>query len=167
MRNKVLIGLILLVFSLTLLGFAKTNEWELRIGVKAGEKYRDSYNFLGVSRDSSLYYDKKDVPEPPPSPSGLSLYFSHEDWGYRAGRYATDFRQPILDKEIYEFVVEGREYTRLTLFWQDMGKVPKKYRVLLVDEKKDVSIDMRKAGEYSFASRPDIKRKFRIVVKKR
>jgi len=167
MRDKTLIGLILLVFSLTLLSFGGTDEWELRIGVKAGEKYRDSYNFLGVSIDSSLYYDKKDIPEPPLSPSGLSLYFLHEDWGYRAGRYSTDFRQPILGREIYEFVVEGSEYTRLTLYWQDMWKVPRKYRVLLVDEKKDVSIDMRKVEEYSFASRPDIKKIFRIVVKKR
>lgn len=166
MKRKAFIGIILFVF-LASASLAEMDEWRLRIGVKAGDRYRDSHNFIGVARDASLFYDGKDLPEPPTSPSGLMLYFPHEDWAYQPGRYASDIRPPIAGVEIYEFAVEAGEYTTLTLFWPDIGTVPESYRFMLVDEEREVFVDMREAQEYAFDCRPGMKNRFRIVVEKR
>lgn len=166
--KRIIIGFtVLLAFSMSL-AFAEVDEWSLRIGVKRmDERYRDSHNYIGASKDAFLYYDPKDLPEPPTSPSGLCLYFPHFDWSFMPGRYASDIRSPIMDSETYEFVVEAGEYTQLTLFWPNMGEVPQGYRFLLIDEEREVFIDMKGVAEYTFDCRPEHKNRFRIVVENR
>lgn len=155
------------LFTLTLFSYSSTgqNDWSVRIGVEREDgQYRDSYNYIGISKDASLYYDAKDKLEPPTSPSGLCLYFPHSDWGVHSGRYATDKRQRLLDKETYEFVVEAGEYTQLKLFWQDIEDVPENYQLMLVDEEREIFIDMRKIKDYTFNCRPGYKNRFRVIV---
>lgn len=165
MRIKIFIGFILSIF-LGSLSFADINEWSIRIGVKT-DKYRDSYNFIGVSKMASLYYDEKDIPEPPISPSGLCLYFPHEDWWFRPGKYATDFRTPIINYESYEFVVEAGKNTKLTLFWSNIENVPKIYGLTLVDEERGISTDMREVTEYVSDYSAGSKKLFKVVVSRR
>ncbi len=160
----ILIGFLL---TLPLFAYSSTgqNDWSVRIGVERKDgQYRDSYNFIGISKDASLYYDAKDKLEPPASPSGLCLYFPHSDWGVHSGRYAADKRPRLVDKETYEFVVEAGEYTQLKLFWQDIEDVPENYQLTLVDEEREIFIDMRKIKDYTFNCRPGYKNRFRVIV---
>lgn len=163
-----MLGLVGLLLAMVLLSFSSTglDEWNLRIGVKkADSQYCDSYNFIGSSRESSLYYDAKDVPEPPTSPSRLSLYFPHYDWGIYSGKYASDLRPPIVDTDTYEFVVEADEYAQLTLFWQDIKDVSENYQLTLLDEEREIFIDMRTVNDYTFDYRPGLKKTFRVIVR--
>lgn len=165
MRIKIFICFVLLNF-LGSLSFAEIDEWSIRIGVKT-DRYEDIYNFIGVEKVASLYYDAKDLPEPPLSPSGLSLYFPHDDWPFNPGKYATDFRPPIISNESYEFVVEARKDTKLTLFWSNIENVPKIYRLTLIDRERGISVDMRERTEYAFDCSPECKNVFRIVVERK
>lgn len=165
MRINIFIGFILSVFLLTL-SSARLDEWGIRIGVKS-DRSRDSYNFMGVSKEASLFYDEKDIPEPPPLPSGLCLYFPHYDWSFNPGRYAIDFRPPIINDETYEFVVEGGGNDKLILFWSDMVNAPGIYGFTLIDEERGISVDMRESAEYSFDCSPSGKNMFRVVVERR
>ncbi|MFP4083259.1 MAG: hypothetical protein ACLFVG_10995 [Candidatus Aminicenantes bacterium] len=159
-------GFVLFVFLWNSFAGTDFGEWSVRIGVKS-DNYRDSYNFFGVSRESSLFYDKKDIPEPPPSPTGLCLYFPHLDWPLNPGRYAADFRSPVVNKEEYKFVVESGKNNRLTLFWLDLENAPKIYRYRLVDEEKSLTVDMSELSEYTYDCSPGKKRSFRIIVERR
>lgn len=165
--KKISIGFAVLILSITSL-FAKMDEWRLRIGVKS-DCCQDTFNFIGVSKNASLYYDAKDLPEPPAQPTGLSLnlYFQHEDWDFLPGKYATDIRPPIWNIETFEFVVNASEYKPLALFWPDMEKVPKVYRFVLVDEERNISVNMRETKESVFYCRPGEKNRFRIIVENR
>lgn len=151
-----------MLMTLGTLSWARINDWSLRIGVKS-DTSRDSYNFLGVVKEASLYFDAKDLLEPPPSPSGIRLYFPHEDWPERPGKYATDYRPPILDVESYKFVVEAESGSELTLFWSVEG-VPRIYGVTLMDTEKGIAINMREKTEYVFDISPKGKTEFRVVV---
>ncbi len=166
--KRIIVGFtVLLVLSMSL-AFAQVDEWSLRIGVKKmDDRYRDSHNYIGASRDAFVYYDAKDLPEPPTSPSGLSLYFPHSDWPLMPGRYASDIRSPVIGSETFEFVVEAGENTQLTLFWPNIGEVPQEYRFLLIDEEREIFIDMKGTGEYTFNCRPEHKNRFRILVENR
>jgi len=165
MRTYIFMGFILSIFLLTL-SSAELDEWSIRIGVK-GDRSRDSYNFMGVSEEASLFYDEKDIPEPPPSPSGLCLYFSHYDWSFNPGKYATDIRSPIINAETYEFVVEAGKNNKLTLFWSNMVNAPKIYKFTLIDEKRGISINMNELNEYTFDCSPECKNMFRVLVERR
>lgn len=161
MRKRIVIALVLFL-AVGLLSWARINDWRLRIGVKS-ETARDSYNFLGVSDEASLYFDPKDILEPPPSPSGLCLYFPHQDWPDQPGRYATDFRPPVLDVETFDIVVEAEGGSELTLFWS-LEKVPPLYAVTLTEAGKGAAVDMRKTREYVFNVGSDGKTEFQITV---
>lgn len=164
--QKIFIGFALLIFSSAFL-LAEIDEWRLRIGVKA-DRCQDTYNFIGVSKKASLYYDPKDLPEPPLPPEGLTLtlYFPHEDWIFLPGKYATDIRPPIRIVETYEFVVEASEYRTLTLFWPNIDNLPEEYKFVLVDREKNILVDMRKAREYAFDCHPGEKNRFKIICSK-
>ncbi len=161
MKKKIIIGSIILIITGTF-SWARINDWRLRIGVKS-DTARDSYNFLGVSKEASLYFDSKDILEPPPSPSGLCLYFPHQDWPDHQGRYATDFRPPVLDVECFDVVVEAESGPEFTLFWS-LEKVPPMYAVTLMVSGKDVTIDMRETTEYVFDTGPEGKAEFQVLV---
>jgi len=165
MRKKIYVGCIVF-FVLLSLGFTEVDEWSIRIGVRT-DRNRDSYNFIGTSKIASLFYDEKDIPEPPPSPNGLCLYFPHYDWPFNPGRYASDFRPPFISGETYEFVVEAIEEKRLTLFWSSIAEAPKKFDFTLIDSERDISVDMSKLTEYSFSCEPGYKNIFRVVIKRR
>ena len=173
MRRETFIGFIfafvgfILSLSILSLSYTGANDWSFRIGVKDADEHQDSYNFIVASENASFYYDSKDWLEPPSSPLGpsLCLYFPHFDWPYQPGRYASDVRPPISTNEIFEFVVEASEDKELTLFWSNMEKVPKNYRLLLVDDEREIFIDMRDVKEYGFYSRSGLKHGFKIVIK--
>ena len=163
MRIKRLIPLIVFV-CLGTVSLPRIYDWSMRIGVKSGSSW-DSYNYLGVARGASLYFDVKDLPEPPPSASGLRLYFPHGDWTFRPGRYATDIRPPIAEREVYDFVVEAGPGDEVTLFWS-AEEVPRVYELTLIDRERRTSIDMRSAGEYVFECRSGGKVGFQVVVER-
>jgi len=164
MRKKIVITSVLFLAA-GLLSWGKINDWSLRIGVQS-ETARDSYNFLGVAEEASVYYDAKDLLEPPPSPSGLRLYFPHEDWPVQPGKYATDFRPQILDVESYEFIIEAKEEGELILFWS-VEEVPRVYEVSLLDIEEGIAVDMREKSEYIFDISAGGKKEFRVVVERK
>lgn len=162
MKKIVLSGFVLSVLLMTL-SSANFVEWDIKIGVKT-DKYRDSYNFIGVSKTSSLFYDGKDIMEPPVSPTGLCLYFPHFDWSLNPGRYATDYRPPFMNAESYDFIVEAGNNTRITLFWSDMANAPEIYRFTLLVKDRDLALDMRESNQYALDCNPGDKMNFRILV---
>lgn len=162
-KTKNILIVLLAGFLIDSFASADIGNWSFRIGVQ-GERYKDTYNFFGAAPGASFLYDTKDLPEPPESPSGLSLYFAHEDWGYRPGRYSSDFRPPHTVPEMYEFVVESKHGGDLTLFWMEEEPLPDMYRLTLVDTGTGTAVDMQETGAYSFTCTPGIKTVFRVII---
>ncbi len=163
MKKIVCIGFILPVLLVTL-SSADFIDWNIKIGAMT-DRYRDTYNFIGVSKTSSLFYDEKDILEPPPAPEGLSLYFPHFDWSLNPGRYAADYRPPIMDIESYEFVIEAGESTRIILFWSDIASAPEIYMFTLIDKDRNHAINMKASNQYTLDCNPGDKLNFKILVR--
>ena len=141
--------------------------WYLGI-IAERDDFKDTYNFIGLCKDSSTQYDSRDLFEPPLiSQEQLRLYFSHKNWLENPGLYATDFRPPGKDKETFKFVVEaGKENQRVILSWSGVKEAPSEYKLILKDLKKRRRINMRRRESYTFDSESEEGRKFQIILQK-
>ena len=141
--------------------------WYLRIMAKRDD-FKDTYNFIGLCKDSSTQYDSRDLFEPPLiSQEQLRLYFSHKDWLENTGLYATDFRPPGKNKETFEFVVEaGKKNQSVILSWSGVKEAPSEYKLILKDLKKRRRINMRRRESYTFDSESEEGREFQIILQK-
>ena len=127
---------------------------------------QDTYNFIGIAEGSTVEHDPKDLHEPPPiSSDQVSLYFSHE-WGGKAERYTTDFRSLDSEREVFEFTVNPGSgiISLMRIFWPDMAKVPKEYKMECTDLETGITLNMRDVGEYWFLSYLGTDKHFKISM---
>jgi hypothetical protein len=141
------------------------SNFAIKLTVK-GKKTRDTYNYFGISSDASLGYDRRDVFEPPQlSKKQVSLYFPHEDWKDKPGRYATDFRPLSAIDESFTFIISGgAKDEKMTLTWSGVNEVPEGYRVILLDLKKGKTVDMKKVNQYTYKADKTRERGFQVSL---
>ena len=156
--------------SKTYMPLSEEEGWQLQIGVNNIPFFwlQDTYNFIGVSENSSTERDPKDLHEAPPiSLNQASLYFPHE-WEGKLERFATDFRSLDTQKEVFECTVNpgSRIISLIRLFWSDMAQVPEEYQMEFIDPEKGITINMREVNEYWFISYSGIDKHFQISMTK-
>ena len=95
-------------------------DWYVRLSVEAPEmQLVDAGNAFGQLFDSKQNFDSHDLQERPPFGSPyLTLVFPHDDWGKRAGDYASDFHK-VKRQDKWEFEIKTDEPGRqINLCWE-------------------------------------------------
>jgi YVTN family beta-propeller protein len=129
---------------------------------------QDTYNYIGLSENSTSERDSKDLHEPPAISSGQpSLYFLHDEWEGKMPRFTTDFRSLDSREEVFECTVNpGSGFVNLLrLFWPDMTTVPPEYRMEFTDPETGITLDMKEVGDYWFLSYFGLEKTFTITMK--
>jgi hypothetical protein len=134
----------------------EAKEWYVRLIAEwpAGN-LKDRNNVLGELVDSDPGFDVHDLKELSPfSTPFLTVVFPHDDWGERAGNYASDYRPLKKNKNVgdsWQFEVRtdqpGRE---ITLRWAMQGSYPKAPLLINLDTGEVVDIDPAVPGSYTF-----------------
>jgi len=144
--------------------------FQLQIGVHNIPFFwlKDTYNFIGLSEESSAEHDLKDIHEPPPiSLDQLSCYFPHEREG-KLERYTSDFRSLDSEREVFECRVNPGSgiISLMRLFWSDTERVPQEYQLEFIDPKTGITLNMREVNEYWFFSYLGVDKHFKITMSK-
>ncbi len=132
--------------------------WWLKISVSSGD-LRDGDNFLGVCPSASDRWDRHDWSEPPSLPGLLNLYFNHNDWGRRSGRYMADIRKEIGEGQTWEISVDGGAAI-LNLKVENIESIPRAYEVWLLALGSRRAWDLRREQE----CRVESSRRFQVLV---
>ncbi|MCX7021737.1 MAG: FG-GAP-like repeat-containing protein [bacterium] len=123
-------------------------EWTLELRLDSGGIV-DGWNRLGVTRGSTLYWDSLEKREPPYLSGAPNLWFDHDDWPNRRGRYATDWRPTV--GEGLEFrisVTPAAGEGEALLSWPGMDDLPVWLDAVLLDTASGAEIDLGEAEDY-------------------
>jgi len=85
------------------------------------------------------------------------------DWGAEGGAFATDIRREIGDLETWRMDVRGKPREPVQISFAGVSAVPDRYTVVLVDDDRGRSVDLRTAPIYAFAPSTPVSH-FRIAV---
>jgi len=123
--------------------------WRVRLLAGAGISV-DEAN-LGSSESCSELEDVRDFLKPPHVEPGVLVYFPRPNWGESSGDYATDYRGVIDEGTFWDFAVDNyTDSKELQLSWEGIASLPSEFEAVLYDRMKNVTVDMRKQGGYSF-----------------
>ena len=130
-------------------------EWAVRLIVEWPEgNLKDRGNILGELTDSEPGYDSHDLEELPPFGTFLTIVFPHDDWGERAGDYASDYRALKKNKhesDTWQFEVRSDQPGReITLSWEMHGDYPEFPTLIDLESGEIVDIDPSVPGSYTF-----------------
>ena len=136
--------------------------WTIQIMAES-EGSIDLSNFIGVRPNFRREYDAGDVEEPPFAMGAyIRLGFPHYDWSRDPGLYTSDYRPPVQDQEVWDFVVSSNLTDKeITLSWKNVEEVPGEYDLTLLDKETGQRIDMRKSASCTTGGRS-----FSVIVKK-
>jgi len=110
----------------------------------------DLFNFAGIHDDAVSQWDRMDQVEPPPIGEYISLYFPHPDWEKQPMNYAMDYRNAIGAGQIWEFEVVSNTPNEEAIVTFSPNNIPAYLQVRLLDEKLNVSLDLREVADYKF-----------------
>ncbi|MEW6201326.1 MAG: Ig-like domain-containing protein [bacterium] len=148
-------------------------EWKLRISAESTSG-RDVENFVGIMKGAEDGFDGSDSAEPPPVKPYLSLYFPHDDWGHRAGRFTQDIRSSAMTAAVdgaapektWRFVVEtSAPGDAVVLRFPDADSLPPNYEILIRDEAAGAVFNPREKEIYNYTDSTG-EREFSITAKK-
>jgi hypothetical protein len=142
--------------------------WLLPI-VASTSSTRDASNYIGASSTANDGFDNLNDLEEPPAVEGvpyLSLYFPHDAWGARSGRYAMDVRSTGAATTEWEVDVETNlAGAEVSLSWPGISRAPRDVNLTLVDTKTGTRSFMRTSSSYRFRlEKGEDKRRFRIEM---
>jgi hypothetical protein len=132
------------------------NGWQALVAV--GNQNGSDNNYFGLSTDASVQRDQYDYPEPPSGLTGTSGYFRLVN-----DQFCTDVRPELGDGQTWSFAVDCNGRTSLTITLP--GGFPAGAECYLADLSRQVSVNIRDNGTYSFTPEPGEKtREFRIIA---
>ncbi|MFC1651056.1 PQQ-binding-like beta-propeller repeat protein [Candidatus Latescibacterota bacterium] len=140
-----------------------TEMWKLKIKATANNAM-DTANYLGVSKDAKVEWDRYDHVEPPPIGDYVSVSFPHEDWEKYPYVYTVDFRPPG-DTITWDFNVKTNiPQETVVVQLSDIDDIPDEYHVRIYDLDMGSLLDAENSS-FSFASGNSLtERHFRIVI---
>lgn len=127
-------------------------DWLLNIQASIpGARLKDTSTALGVGPQASSRYDPQDVEEPPPFSGFVNVSFPHRDWGKDSGYYRQDVRKPSSGKQVWDMdVASDQSLADCVLTWPNIQRVPRQYRVTLVDLDANRRVYMRTTEAYRY-----------------
>jgi hypothetical protein len=123
-------------------------EWSIGLRLDSGG-ILDGWNGVGVAEGASLYWDTNEKREPPYLSGAPNLWFDHEDWPNRRGRYATDWRPTVgggLEFTLSVSPAAGEGEALLS--WSGVGDLPAWLDAVLLDTACGAEIDLGEADDY-------------------
>jgi hypothetical protein len=152
-------------------GSGRDKTWRIEIAASCRDA-ADPENAVGVAAGAAAAWDKYDLSEPPMCPGrAVSLYFPHQTWEYRPGRYTSDIRGAYGALDLGRLGVRLGEDVGWGHMWLlDVAKtysdagvaddvrlefrgvegVPDEAVVLLIDRQLERVIDLRASSGYSY-----------------
>ena len=143
-----------------------TTDWRLQIAARQGD-LTDTDNTVGVAPDAHDAFDNRyDNEKPPLAPNAPGLYLSLTGTN-AAGRsvaLADDIRSPG-GRKSWTFTVTATQAGEVTVYWPNIGRLPRGVEPTLIDEATGKRTAMR-GGSSSFRFTPSgrAEHKFRIEV---
>ncbi|MFC1541485.1 T9SS type A sorting domain-containing protein, partial [Candidatus Latescibacterota bacterium] len=141
----------------------KSEIWRLNIKALVNNAI-DTANYLGVSKNAKVEWDKLDHVEPPLIGDYVSVSFPHEEWEKYPFAYTVDFRPPE-DTIIWNFNVKTNiPQETVVVQLSDFDDLPDQYHIRLYDLDIGSMLDTGHSS-FSFVSGKGLtERHFRIVV---
>lgn len=146
---------------------SKFSDWSIQIEA-ACERARDDNNIVGILKDAALEWDRYERFEPPPIGDYVSLAFPHREWQRYADIYTSDFRPPVADGYVWDFIIDTNIPGKpVVLRFDHLESVPTDFEVRLVDVSLGLTQDLSREAQYTFFSKHDGGRKsFQLLVGK-
>jgi len=145
--------------------------WRLEIRADCSGA-KDRHNYAGYHASAELGWDRHDWREPPMQPGdALAVYFPHNGWGRRSGRYAADIRGEYEQLSLEQYGLGARSGERWGHVWRfDVAKnfvsnsagdevrlsfvglddLPDEATAFLIGGKLERAIDLRQQDRYAF-----------------
>jgi len=141
-------------------------DWRLQIAARQGD-LTDTDNSIGVAPDAHDSFDNRyDSEKPPivPDASGLYLTINGVNAASRSVGMSDDIRSPGGTKS-WTFTVQANRSGEVTVYWPNIGRLPRGIEPTMVDEATGKRVAMR-GGSSSFRFTPNgrAERRFRIEV---
>lgn len=125
-------------------------EWQLQISSSC-EDARDSFNFIGIHEQAAAEWDRFDQPEPPAIGDYISVYFPQQDWQVYPNNYTTDYRDNLGQGQTWTFkVLTNIPDSEARISFSGLEDLPPDLEIILVDEKLNVTRNLRADRSYSF-----------------
>ncbi len=123
-------------------------EWSIALRLDSGG-ILDDWNRVGVAEGASLYWDLNEKREPPYLAGAPNLWFDHEDWPNRRGRYATDWRPTAGGGlEFLLFISPAAGEDEALLSWSGISELPPRLDAALLDTVSGAEIDLGETDDY-------------------
>jgi len=136
--------------------------WRVQLELTAGD-YVERLVSFGVSPEAENGRDGNDWRRPRGVGVIPEAYFSHPEWGAQGGAFATDIRRESGDLQIWLMDVRARPRQPVNISFAGVSTVPDRYSVVLVDDDRGRSVDLRTAPAYAFTPATPVSH-FRIAV---
>jgi hypothetical protein len=142
--------------------FVAEGSW--RVGVEfTVEEYVDRLASFGVLPAAAPGRDQYDLRRPRGVEMLPEAYFHHPEWGEEGGAFATDIRPTVDQLETWPLEVRARPQEPAGLSFVGVSSVPEQHRVVLIDDDRGRSADLRADPTYRFTPAAPVSH-FRIVV---
>lgn len=140
-------------------------DWIVRIKAESG-RAADLDNYVGCLSDADDRWDKHDFSEAPPFGEYVSLSFPHDEWERYPGRYTGDFRSPTSEGNFWDFDVRTNvRDSEVLLSFENVGEIPPRFTLSLLDRYRRVSTDIEDGSEIQFFTESgETIRHFRLIV---
>ena len=138
-------------------------DWSVRLRA-SGDRGVPAAAVFGAARGVNRGFDNRlDVEAPPAIAPALAVEFPHPDWGRAAGRYLADFRDAN-SSATWDLSVTSPAGGDVTLTWQNLGAIPRRLRLTLVDKVSGTRTLLRSRSSYLFSATAGQSRMFQIVA---
>jgi FlgD Ig-like domain len=136
--------------------------WKIGIELSTGKTF-DRATSIGVSAAAKRDRDPLDLRMPRGVGTIPGVFFSRPEWDGGAGIFATDIRPPVETIETWPVDVRGVIRQPAQLAFAGVSRVPQQFRVMLLDDDRTRSVDLRADPVYKFVPATTVSH-FRIVV---
>jgi len=138
----------------TIVNKRQRDGWRLQVVAVCGQA-EDRFNFVGISEEASLRWDRLDNPEPPTIGDFVSVYFPHAEWQRLAHNYTTEFRPSMEGGQVWDVEIASNiANATVVVSFPGVADIPADLAVTLFDPALRVSQDLRKEGDYRFVTGP-------------
>jgi hypothetical protein len=136
--------------------------WRVQVELTAGD-YVERLVSFGVSPGAENGRDDNDWRRPRGVGVIPEAYFNHPEWGAEGGAFATDIRREGGDLQTWLLDVRAKPRQPVQISFAGVSTVPDQYGVVLLDDDRGRSVDLRAAPAYPFRPATPVSH-FRIAV---
>ncbi len=127
----------------------RDGEWKVDMTFEAAGIVDNSMSF-GALQDATPGHDRYEYRKPRGFGDIPSIVFRRPEWDREYSGFATDFRPPVEQLEVWEMEVSAPFRETLKLTFDGIAQVPAHLNVFLIDEQQAKYVDLRAESVYRF-----------------